>query len=135
MQSIGFAYDMDVDAKVAEVGADYDWTHDDELIAEIISWNHDLESYNGVYDMMSHLGFPWATDDYFSESIPLDFITIEDLAGWVSSAKFNDLPVWAEPSADWIPREDRFHEGFKEYFSTVDFGWNAYYRPSFEDMF
>lgn len=131
--AVGLGLTVDSEEVLAEYGRDYDWIHDDELISRILSADHDITSYHGLYDLLEVLSFPHVTDEYFYSDEDNDVgATWEAFVEWVHDMKTNDNAWWMTPSTEWVAREARFDDTFKEWWTGIY--WFSYFRPTFEEL-
>jgi Ca2+-binding EF-hand superfamily protein len=133
MQEAGLGRTLDVEAMVAENGEDFDWIHDDHLIAQILTADFDVTDYYGLYDMWATAGMPWITDEWFATSEhPNVGTTFEAIVAFVDTLKYDHDGEWLFPSEEWVQLEDRFDETFKSYWENVV--WESYFRPDWHEM-
>lgn len=131
---MGFSQNIDKDEILNTYGADYDWIQDNELIAILMSSDHDISTYDGLYDLCEVMGYPWVADDFFTESsedmgFGADF---DHFVEWIGETKVLDEAWWMEESEGWVPRDERFDDTFKQWWDALT--WDRHLRPVWGDV-
>lgn len=122
-----------------EYGLDYDWINDNDLIARLLANGVDVTSYDDLYDWCEGtLQMPWVADEYFFGDEVTNVGTSWDILEEPMAPAFVEFIAefknaqgdewWTVPSEEWVARDERFAETFKEYW-TDSLPWITYIRP------
>jgi len=96
---------FDVDAMILKCGGEAcDWLHQDDFIADVMSYGVDLSSYASLYERFEAFAMPWVADIAFklgAEGIPATHADFMEVA---RRLKYDE--TFAIQPADWIPAGD-----------------------------